>query len=97
MKRLGLEQQNWCTFLNEQRIGGQTSFDANSDKGSTKVYGQSVKINQPEIWTKTGYRFNDKHNIVLFASAFHQEQNSYFGTVKYDARQTNFTGTFNMS
>ena len=79
-------------FLNEQRIGGQTSFDANSDKGSTKVYGQSVKINQPEIWTKTGYRFNDKHNIVLFASAFHQEQNSYFGTVKYDARQTNFYG-----
>src|SRR5690606_32832037 len=45
-------------FLNEERIGGQTWFDAETDKGSTSVYGQSVNINQPEIWTKTGYRFN---------------------------------------
>lgn len=79
-------------FLNEQRIGGQTSFDAESDKGSTKVYGQTVNINQPEFWTKTGYRFNDRHNIVLLASAFHQQQNSFFGTVKYNAQQTNFYG-----
>jgi outer membrane receptor for ferrienterochelin and colicin len=79
-------------FLNEQRIGGQTFFNAESDKGSTNVYGQSVNINQPEIWTKTGYRFNDKHNVVLLTSAFHQEQNSFFGTVKYNAQQTNFYG-----
>ena len=79
-------------FLNEQRIGGQTFFNAESDKGSTSIYGQSVNINHPEIWTKTGYRINDKHNIVLFASAFHQQQNSYFGTVKYNAKQTNFYG-----
>src|SRR5690554_4884227 len=44
------------------------------------------------MWTKTGYRFNDKHNVVLFASAFHQQQNSFFGTVKYNAQQTNFYG-----
>lgn len=79
-------------FFNEQRIGGQTFFNAESDKGSTSVYGQSVNINQPEIWTKTGYRINDKHNIVLFASAFHQQQNSFFGTVQYNAQQTNFYG-----
>lgn len=79
-------------FFNEQRIGGQTSFNAESDKGSTNVYGQNVNISQPEIWTKTGYRFNNNYNIVLFASAFHQQQNSYFGTVKYNAKQTNFYG-----
>ncbi len=79
-------------FLNEQRFGGQTSFNPESDKGSTSVYGQSVNINQPEIWTKTGYRINDKHNIVLFASGYHQDQNSFFGTVKYNAQQTNFYG-----
>jgi outer membrane receptor for ferrienterochelin and colicins len=79
-------------FFNEQRIGGQTFFNPESDKGSTSVYGQSVNINQPEIWTKTGYRITNKHHIVLFASAFHQQQNSYFGTVKYNARQTNFYG-----
>lgn len=79
-------------FVNEQRIGGQTFFNENTDKGSTEAYGQTVNINQPEVWTKTGYRLNDRHNFVLFASSFYQNQNSYFGTVKYDANQTNFYG-----
>lgn len=79
-------------FLNEQRIGGQTFFNAESEKGSTEVYGQVVNINQPEVWTKTGYRINDKHNVVLFTSALHQQQNSFFGTVKYQASQTGFYG-----
>ena len=79
-------------YVNEQRIGGQTSFNENNDKGSTEVYGQTVNINQPEIWTKTGYRLNDQHNFVLFASSFYQDQKSYFGTVKYNANQTNFYG-----
>ena len=79
-------------FVNEQRIGGQTNFNENTDKGSTEVYGQTVNINQPEIWTKTGFRLNDQNNFVLFASSFYQDQKSYFGTVKYDAIQTNFYG-----
>jgi outer membrane receptor for ferrienterochelin and colicins len=79
-------------FIHEQRVGGQTFFNASSDYGSSNVYGQRVHINQPEFWTKTGYRINDEHNLVLFASAFQQQQNSYFGTVKYDAQQTNFYG-----
>ena len=79
-------------YVNEQRIGGQTFFNEKTDMGSTEAYGQMVNINQPEIWTKTGYRLNDRHNFVLFASSFYQIQNSYFGTVKYDANQTNFYG-----
>ncbi|MBD77614.1 MAG: TonB-dependent receptor [Crocinitomicaceae bacterium] len=79
-------------YVNEERTGGQTHFNPETDKGSSEVYGQTVNFDQPEIWTKTGYRFNDKSNVVLFASAFHQQQNSYFGTVKYDAQQTNFYG-----
>lgn len=76
-------------LLNEERIGGQSSFNPQTDRGSTSVYGQTVNINQPELWTKTGYRFNDNHAITFIASAFLQEQNAYFGSVKYDARQTN--------
>ncbi|MBK9449887.1 MAG: carboxypeptidase-like regulatory domain-containing protein [Bacteroidetes bacterium] len=79
-------------FFNESRVGGQTTFNAKTDQGSTTVYGQTVRINQPEAWTKTGYRINEKHNIVLFASAFHQQQEAYFGTVNYDAQQTNVYG-----
>ena len=88
----GWNSQIGFRFFNEQRIGGQTFFNPERDKGSNSVYGQSVHINQPEIWTKTGCRINDNHNIVLFASTFHQQQNSFFGTVKYNAQQTNFYG-----
>src|SRR5690625_759618 len=77
-------------FVNEQRIGGQTDFNADTDKGSDAIYGQTVNYNQPEIWTKTGYRQNDQHNFALYASGYYQNQHSYFGTVKYDANQTNF-------
>lgn len=75
-------------YLDEQRIGGQLDFSEEKDKGSDLIYGQSVEIKQPEVWTRTGIRLNDQHNIVLFGSAFYQDQNSYFGTVAYDARQT---------
>jgi outer membrane receptor for ferrienterochelin and colicins len=91
-KDWGFNSQIGLRFFNEQRIGGQTFFNSDIDKGSSSIYGQSVNTNQPEIWAKTGYRLNDKHNIVLFTSAFHQQQDSYFGTVKYNARQSNFYG-----
>ncbi len=76
-------------YLDESRVGGQLDFNADEDKGSNEVYGQSVQIKQPEIWTRTGYRLNDQHNLVFFASAMVQDQESYFGTVFYDATQTN--------
>lgn len=93
------KEQNWgwnskigVRVLKENRIGGQTFFNPETDKGRTNAYGQTVDITQPEIWTKTAYRFNDDHNISLFASAFFQDQNSFFGTVGYQANQTNFYG-----
>lgn len=75
-------------YLNEHRIGGQTIFDAENDQGTTRAYGQTVDIQQPELWTKTSYRFNDNHKFSLMASTFHQKQNSYFGTTSYVAHQT---------
>ncbi len=75
-------------LLSEQRIGGQSHFDITEDKGSSSVYGQTVDIMQPELWTKTAYRFDDVQSITLFASGLYQDQNSFFGTVGYDAKQT---------
>jgi outer membrane receptor for ferrienterochelin and colicins len=86
----GLHSRIGIRYLQEKRIGGQIPFEPTKDKGSNKVYGQFVNLNQPEIWTKTGYRFNDQHSITGFVSAFQQQQESFFGTVKYDARQNNF-------
>lgn len=77
-------------YLNESRTGGQVNFNPKSDKGSTSVYGQTVNISQPEIWSKTGYRFNDRQHLVFHSSAYYQDQKSYFGTVKYNAQQINY-------
>lgn len=77
-------------YLDEKRLGGQTSFDSEKDKGTTNAYGQLVSIRQPEIWTKTSYRINDNHRYTLISSAFQQQQDSWFGTTHYKAGQTNF-------
>lgn len=87
--QLGWNSQISLRYTNEQRIGGQMDFNASTDKGSSSIYGQSVQFNQPEFWSKTSYRFNTKHNLSLFASGFIHNQNSFFGTVQYDAKQTN--------
>lgn len=81
-------------FTNEKRIGGQTFYNSSTDKGKTNAYLQTVSINQPEFYTKTVYRFDDSKRFVLFASAQYQNQNSWYGLTKYDAKQTMVNTTF---
>ncbi|MEM6378820.1 MAG: TonB-dependent receptor, partial [Bacteroidota bacterium] len=85
----GWNTQIGIRFLNEQRIGGQVNYNRASDLGSNSVYGQSVQLHQPEIWTRTTYRFNNQNAFTLYASAFQQNQESFFGTLDYQARQHN--------
>lgn len=89
-QELGLNSTIGFTYLNEERVGGQAGFDPDKDAGSSEVYGQMVDISQPQLWVRTGYRLSGQHNFVLHTSSFYQEQNSYFGNVKYDAEQINF-------
>jgi outer membrane receptor for ferrienterochelin and colicins len=77
-------------YLNEKRIGGQTFF--NPEDKTSAAYGQTIKYNQPELYAKTGYRFNNNHALVFHVSSFYQNQNSTFGNVKYDATQINGYG-----
>ncbi len=76
-------------FLNENRVGGQTMFNAKSDKGSNTIYGNTVALNQLDFWQKTNYRFNDVHRITLYTSGFSQNQDAFFGSLWYKAKQTN--------
>ncbi len=85
---LGWNSRVGLRLLNESRVGGQQAFDPNSLEDNTTAYGQSVDIMQPEFWTKTGYRFNDRQSMRLFASWFFQDQNSVLGRVDYQARQS---------
>lgn len=76
-------------YVNERRIGGQSDFNPRSDEGTLRRYGQTVHFAQPEFYTKTGFRVDDKHHLVLIASAFQQDQKAYFGTTHYQADQLN--------
>ncbi len=86
----GLSSMVGIRYLWEQRIGGQSIFNANSDLGSTAIYGQKVNYQQAELYTKTSYKFNDEKRITLIASSVFQNQNSWFGTVNYKANQKNY-------
>jgi len=88
----GWNSQINLRYINEERIGGQSDFDATTDRGSATIYGQTVQLNQPEISAKTGYRWDDIHNLTAYAAAFHQDQNAYFGLTQYDATQDYFYG-----
>ncbi len=82
----------WSAFIgarlvHEQRVGGQKNFDPETDEGTTLAYGQTLRFRQPELFTKTGFRFDANRKISLLASYVAQEQHAWFGLTQYDARQ----------
>lgn len=81
-------------YLHEHRTGGQVTYDAEQDRASTQVFGQTVALTQPEIYLKTIRRLNAQHRLALFASTVYQDQEAYFGTVQYQADQ--FQGYANL-
>jgi len=86
---LGFHSELTLSYMDEQRIGGQTGFDYQTDRGTENTYGQTSNIQQPEIWSKSGYKFNDRHHTDLFVSAFGQNREAYFGALRYSAQQEN--------
>jgi len=95
------EKPKWRTviaarYLNENREGGLTNFDRNIHLGTSTVYGQNVRINHGELYTKTNYILNDRASLILLNSAFVQEQEAYFGVKKYVGQQFNLTSSLYM-
>jgi outer membrane receptor for ferrienterochelin and colicin len=84
----GWSTQIGIRYTNEKRVGGQTFFNPSSDEDQTIAYGQTIDINQPEIWSKTAYRIDGRKRFVLFASAQYHKQQSWYGLSKYDANQS---------
>ena len=93
-KNYGLFSTTTVRLLDERRVGGQVDYDRDADRGSSDVYGQHVHYTQPEFWSKNIYRFNEDQSISLYVAGMYQDQESYFGTVKYDATQTYLYGKF---
>lgn len=74
-------------YVHEKRIGGQENFNPKTDEGTTNAYGQTVRFQQPEIFSKTGWRFDANNKVSLLASFVAQDQDSWFGLTQYDAKQ----------
>lgn len=90
----GLSSRINVRFTNEHRIGGQVNFDPEQHLGGAEVYGQSVQIAQPDISSRTTYRFNERTQLVALASAFSHQHDAWFGTVRFDAQQRNAYANF---
>lgn len=86
----GWHSQTGFRYVDERRIGGQTFFDPDTDTGGARAYGQTVRIRQPEVFTKTGYRIDERRRIALTSSAFYHDQESWFGITRYSVAQANF-------
>lgn len=88
----GLMSQFGFKILNDDRTGGQTNYNAATDKFTTNSYGLGINTKRYEAFGKLGYVFPEKRykSIGLQLSAFDHTQNSYFGLTSYDAHQQNF-------
>jgi len=81
-------------ILNDQKIGGQTTFDPSSHKGTTHHYGLGINTERYEVFGKIGYIFPQQKykSIGLQLSAVNHDQTSYFGLTNYNANQKSFYG-----
>ena len=84
--------------LYEDRIGGQTSFNANKDRGTTNAYGFNVKTIRGELITKSGkvYPATPWKSMGLQTSTTYHDQQSYFGLTRYNAKQVSFYGNYSL-
>lgn len=85
----GLVAHFGIKYLTDRRTGGQTDYRANEHKGTDEYYGLEINTQHWEAFSKIGYIFQEKpyQSIGLQLSAFHHDQDAYFGHRNYDALQ----------
>ncbi|MBK8550374.1 MAG: TonB-dependent receptor [Ignavibacteria bacterium] len=77
-------------YWNEERSGGQNSYDINTGEGSNLIYGQTAKINSLDGYFRYAKAIDETRGIKLYLNANYYDQNSFYGITKYDAVQNNF-------
>lgn len=90
----GLLAQFGVKWLTDKKTGGETLFNAGTDKYTTNHYGLGIDVERVEAFGKIGYVFPQKKykSIGLQLAAINHTQNSYFGLTAYDAKQKSFYG-----
>ncbi|MFN5169205.1 MAG: TonB-dependent receptor [Cyclobacteriaceae bacterium] len=83
-------------YLNDQKIGGQTGFDAEDDKFTTTRYGFEIDTRRLELVGKLGYQFPSKpyKSVGFQFTALTHGHDSYYGFNVHDATEN--SGYFNL-
>lgn len=85
----GFTAQLGVKIIEEERLGGEMEFDANTP--SDEYYGIKIDTKRLEAFGKAGYLFNDDiSSLALVANWSRHEQNSFYGLKTYDATQNSF-------
>ena len=71
-------------------VGGQSIFEPLTDEGSTNIWGMGLDLKRVQGWAKFGKVYEDRpwKSVGLQLSASNDNQKSYFGTNRYDARES---------
>ncbi len=72
-------------YVYEDRWGGEMDYNKRTDRGSNTVYGESVFTNRAEIIGM--YQIPTKEKIFTQISYNFHQQNSFYGTNSYQAKQ----------
>src|SRR5690606_34597273 len=88
-KEKGLSNISGLRFYQEERSGGQLNYRPEKDTGSTDIYGQYVRYKQVDIYSKFTYKVDDNRKFAFYGSGFYEDQKSWFGSINYQANQTN--------
>ncbi len=86
------EAQFGVKALLETRQGGQTNFNNKSDPSTTNAYGVGINTKVLEYFSKTGFMFpaTPYKSIGIQTSGKWQQQDMFFGLIKYKGEQKNF-------
>ena len=93
-----MEGRTWISYLWEDRIGGQMSFDPKATMEQTldnRIWGLHIKTNKLDFTTKNGILLPGEHESIgtIASFTFHDNQSQY-GDRLYQARQ--YSGYINI-
>lgn len=76
-------------YLKDEKLGGQTGYQAGSDKFTTNRYGLEINTQRTEFTGKLGYQFAGQpyKSFGLQVSGVDHQHDSYFGFRTYNARE----------
>jgi len=79
-------------YLNDQKQGGQTGFNPETDKFTTNRYGLEINTERAEFVGKLGYQFPAKpwKSVGLQVNSVYHRHDSYYGFNVHDAEERSF-------